>query len=45
MKDMNMSIVYLFYKGFLIILEIMGALISHNWSKAAEKTHWGNFPW
>ena len=32
MKDMNMSMVYLFYKVFLIILEIMVALISHSWS-------------
>ena len=37
MKDMNMSIVYLFYKVF-IILEIMVALISHSWSKAAENS-------
>ena len=37
MKDMNMSIVYFFY-NFFITLEIMVALISHSWSKAAEKS-------
>ena len=36
MKDINMSIVYLFYKAFFI--KIMVALISHSWSKAAEKS-------
>ena len=35
MKYINMIMIFLFYKVF-IILEIKVALISHNWSKAAE---------